>query len=287
MKKVYFTRELTPEALVKLYKLVNADITGRVAIKLHTGEKHGPNIIPRDMAMALQREIPNSAIVETNTLYEGDRYTTEQHRETLKVNGWDFCPVDIMDEEGTVNLPVKGGKRFKEISMGGHIVNYDSMVVLTHFKGHIQGGFGGSIKNIAIGCPDGQIGKAQIHGHTKEHPWGAALSLFMENMVESAKATIDHFAPHITYLNVMRNMSVDCDCMGVAAEPVKARDVGILASTDIVAIDQACVDLLHQLPEAEKHDLVERIQEKEGMHQLVYGAQMGIGEREYELIEVK
>ncbi|MCQ2367240.1 MAG: DUF362 domain-containing protein [Akkermansia sp.] len=287
MKKVYFTRELTPEALVKLYKLVNADITGRVAIKLHTGEKHGPNIIPRDMAMALQREIPNSAIVETNTLYEGDRYTTEQHRETLKVNGWDFCPVDILDAEGTVNLPVKGGKHFKEVSMGGHITNYDSMVVLTHFKGHIMGGFGGSIKNIAIGCADGQIGKAQVHGHSKDNPWGATLSPFMENMVESAKATIDHFAPHITYLNVMRNMSVDCDCMGVAAEPVKARDVGILASTDIVAIDQACVDLLHQLPEEEKHDLLERIETKEGMHQLVYGAQMGIGEREYELIEVK
>ncbi|MDO4818433.1 MAG: DUF362 domain-containing protein [Akkermansia sp.] len=287
MSKVYFTRELTPEALVKLYKLVNADITGRVAIKLHTGEKHGPNIIPRDMAMALQREIPNSAIVETNTLYEGDRYTTEQHRETLKVNGWDFCPVDILDAEGTVNLPVKGGKHFKEVSMGGHITNYDSMVVLTHFKGHIMGGFGGSIKNIAIGCADGQIGKAQVHGHSKETPWGATLSPFMENMVESAKATIDHFAPHITYLNVMRNMSVDCDCMGVAAEPVKARDVGILASTDIVAIDQACVDLLHKLPEEEKHDLLERIETKEGMHQLVYGAQMGIGEREYELIEVK
>ena len=286
MKKVYFTRELTPEALVRLYKLVNADITGRVAIKLHTGEKHGPNIIPRDMAMALQREIPNSAIVETNTLYEGDRYTAEQHRETLKVNGWDFCPVDILDAEGTVNLPVKGGKHFKEVSMGGHIVDYDSMVVLTHFKGHIMGGFGGSIKNIAIGCADGQIGKAQVHGHTAETPWGTTHAPFMENMVESAKATIDHFGPHITYLNVMRNMSVDCDCMGVAAAPVKARDVGILASTDIVAIDQACVDLLHKLPEEERRDLLERIEDKEGMHQLVYGAQMGIGEREYELIEV-
>mgnify|MGYP003297222378 CR=1 FL=1 len=287
MKKVYFTRELTPEALVKLYKLVNADITGKVAIKLHTGEKHGPNIIPRDMVKALQATIPDSTIVETNTLYDGDRYTTEEHLETIKVNGWDFCPVDIMDSEGTVNLPVNGGKHFKEVSMGGHITNYDSMVVLTHFKGHIMGGFGGSIKNIAIGCADGQIGKAQVHGHSKESPWGATLSPFMENMVESAKATIDHFAPHITYLNVMRNMSVDCDCMGVAAEPVKARDVGILASTDIVAIDQACVDLLHKLPEEEKHDLLERIETKEGMHQLVYGAQMGIGEREYELIEVK
>ena len=285
MKKVYFTRELTPEALVKLYKLVNADISGKVAIKLHTGEKHGPNIIPRDMVKALQAIIPNSVIVETNTLYEGDRYTTEQHRETLKVNGWDFCPVDIMDEEGTVNLPVKGGKRFKEISMGGHIVNYDSMVVLTHFKGHGMGGFGGSIKNIAIGCADGRVGKAQVHqGDTGKNIMGA---VFMENMVESAKATCDHFGKHITFVNVLRNMSVDCDCAGVNAAPVKCRDIGILASTDIVAIDQASVDLVKTLPDEEKHDLLERIESREGMRQVEYGEEMGLGSRKYELIEVK
>ena len=283
--KVYFTRELTPEALVKMYRLVNQEMTGKVAIKLHTGEKNGPNIIPRDMVKALQATIPQSTIVETNTLYDGDRYTTEEHLETIKVNGWDFCPVDIMDSEGTVNLPVNGGKHFKEVSMGGHIVNYDSMLVLTHFKGHGMGGFGGSIKNIAIGCADGKIGKAQVHqGGTGKNITGAA---FMENMVESAKATCDHFGKHITFVNVLRNMSVDCDCAGVNAAPVKCRDIGILASTDIVAIDQASVDLVDTLPEEEKHDLQERIKSREGMRQVEYGEEMGLGSRKYELIEVK
>ena len=162
--KVYFSPVIDAEHLIKLYQLVNADIKGKVAIKLHTGERHGPNILPRDLVKAFQAQIPQSTIVETNTLYKGDRYTTEQHLETLKVNGWTFCPVDIMDAEGTVNLPVKGGKHLKEVSMGGHIVNYDSMVVLTHFKGHAMGGFGGSMKNIAIGCADGRIGKQQVNG---------------------------------------------------------------------------------------------------------------------------
>ena len=283
--KVYFTRELTPEALVKMYQLVNQEMTGKVAIKLHTGEKNGPNIIPRDMVKALQATIPTSTIVETNTLYDGDRFTTEEHLETIKVNGWDFCPVDILDSEGTVNLPVNGGKHFKEISMGGHLVNYDSLLVLTHFKGHGMGGFGGSIKNIAIGCADGKVGKAQVHqGGTGKNIMGA---VFMENMVESAKATCDHFGKHITFVNVLRNMSVDCDCAGVNAAPVKCRDIGILASTDIVAIDQASVDLVKTLPDEEKHDLLERIESRQGMRQLEYGEEMGLGSRKYELIEVK
>ncbi|MDO5532753.1 DUF362 domain-containing protein, partial [Sutterella sp.] len=159
--KVYFSPVIDAEHLIKLYKLINGTIDGKVAIKLHTGEKQGPNILPREMVKAFQAQIPNSTIVETNTLYQGDRYTTEGHLETLKVNGWTFCPVDIMDAEGTVNLPVKGGGiHFKEVSMGKNIVNYDSMVVLTHFKGHAMGGYGGSMKNIAIGCADGRIGKA-------------------------------------------------------------------------------------------------------------------------------
>lgn len=285
--KVYFTRDISPAGLLRLYKLVNADITGRVAIKWHSGEKHGPNIIPRDMVKALQESIPDSNLVETNTLYEGDRYTTEQHRETLKVNGWDFCHVDIMDEEGTVLLPVKGGRHFKEMSMGGHIVNYDSMVVLTHFKGHTMGGFGGSIKNIAIGNADGRIGKAWVHGSTPDDTWHTSKAPFMENMVESAKATLDFFGSHIVYMNVMRNMSVDCDCAGTSAAPPKARDVGILASKDILAVDQASVDLLYKLPEAELHDLRERIETREGLHQLDYAEEMGLGTRKYELIEVE
>ena len=289
--KVYFTRDLSPEGILKVYQKVNQDISGKVAIKWHSGEPKGPNILPIPMVKALQSSIPNSTLVETNTLYEGERYTTEQHRKTLEVNGWTFCPVDIMDAEGTVMLPIKGGKHFTEMSMGKSIVNYDSMVVLTHFKGHSYGGFGGSIKNIAIGNADGRIGKDMVHGLHGEvvegEKYPAKKAHFMEHMVESAKATLDHFGKHITYVNVMRNMSVDCDCAGTRAERPKARDIGILASTDIVAIDQACLDLLNALPEDEKHDLQERISTREGEHQLKYGEEMGLGSRKYELIEIK
>lgn len=162
--KVYFSKNINAETLIKLYDMVNEGIYGKVAIKLHTGEPHGPNILPRDMVKAFQAHVPNSNIVETNALYAGGRDTTEKHRATIALNGWDFCPVDIMDEEGTVMLPVRGGKHMQEVSMGGHIVNYDSMIVLTHFKVHAMGGFGGSMKNIAIGCADGKIGKAMVHG---------------------------------------------------------------------------------------------------------------------------
>lgn len=284
--KVYFTRDISPEGLLKVYNKVKQDIRGKVAIKWHSGEPNGPNIIPVPMVKALQAFIPNSNLVETNTLYEGGRDTTEKHRKTLEINGWTFCKVDIMDEHGTVMLPVKGGKRFKEMSMGKNILNYDSMVVLTHFKGHTMGGFGGSIKNIAIGNADGKVGKAMVHGSTPENTWACDKSPFMENMVESAKATLDHFGKQITYINIMRNMSVDCDCAGVEAEPPKARDIGILASTDILAVDQASIDLLYKLPEAELHDLKERIETREGLHQLDYGEEMGLGTRKYELISV-
>ena len=169
--KVYFTKHIDAEHLIRLYERINESIYGKTAIKLHTGEQHGPNILPRDMVQAFQAQVPDSAIVETNTLYQGDRYTTELHRKTLEVNGWTFCPVDIMDEEGTVMLPVRGGKHFKEVSMGGHIVNYDSMIVLTHFKGHAMGGFGGSMKNIAIGCADGREGKAQVARNCSWRIW--------------------------------------------------------------------------------------------------------------------
>ena len=284
--KVYYTKDISPAGLLKVYRMVNADIRGKVAIKWHSGEPHGPNIIPVPMVKALQESIPDSKLVETNTLYEGGRDTTAKHRETLKVNGWTFCEVDIMDEHGTVMLPVKGGKRFKEMSMGKNILNYDSMVVLTHFKGHTMGGFGGSIKNIAIGNADGKIGKAMVHGSQPENTWACDKSPFMENMVESAKATVDHFGKQITFINVMRNMSVDCDCAGIEAAPPKARDIGILASTDILALDQACIDLLYQLPEEELHDLKERIETREGLHQLEYGEEMGLGTRRYELVPI-
>ena len=285
--KVYFSRKIDAQTLIDLYECINEGIYGKVAIKLHTGEKNGPNILPRDMVKAFQATVPDSVIVETNTLYEGDRFTTEQHLETLKVNGWTFCPVDIMDAEGTVNLPVRGGKHFKEVSMGGHIVNYDSMIVLTHFKGHAMGGFGGSMKNIAIGCADGRIGKAQVHAiDDVSKPWDQwpAKERLMETMAESAKAVIDYFGKHIVYINVMRRMSVDCDCAGTAAAEPTIEDVGILASTDILAIDQACVDLVYATPH--NHDLVERIESRVGMHQLTAMRELKMGSDRYTLIEV-
>lgn len=160
---VYFTRDLSAEGLKKAYAKINANLTGKIAVKLHTGEQHGPNIIPRPWVKELMADIPDATIVETNTYYEGDRYTTEQHRKTLEVNGWNFCPVDIMDEDGVTTLPVKNAKWIKDIHVGDHELNYDSMLVLTHFKGHAMGGFGGSNKNIGIGCADGRIGKGEIH----------------------------------------------------------------------------------------------------------------------------
>jgi len=285
---VYFTRDLSGEGLEKIYARVKEHISGRVAVKLHTGEKNGPNIIPRPWVERLiDKQIPGASIVETNTYYEGDRYTTEQHRETLKVNGWTFCPVDIMDEEGTVMLPVKNGKWFEEMSMGGHIVNYDSMVALTHFKGHTKGGFGGSDKNLGIGCADGRIGKAMIHTTPgSDDMWDISDEEFMERMTESTKAVIDHFGTHIVYVNVLRNMSVSCDCEGCAAMPVVTPNIGIVASVDILAADQASIDLVYALNEKDHADLVERIQSRHGHRQLSYMKELGMGNNRYMLIDI-
>lgn len=285
---VYFTRDLSAKGLLKVYNRIQEHLNGKVAVKLHTGEQHGPNIIPRPWVEELiKAQLPDAAIVETNTYYEGDRYTTDQHLETLKVNGWTFCPVDIMDADGTVDLPVKDGKWFDHMTMGKNIVNYDSMLVLTHFKGHTQGGFGGSNKNIGIGCADGRIGKAMIHTTPgSDDMWDIAKEEFMERMTESAKAVVDHFGDQIVFINVMRNMSVSCDCEGTAAAPVVTPNVGILASLDILAIDQASVDLVYAMKEEDHHDLVERIETRHGLRQLSYMKELHMGNDKYLLIDV-
>ena len=285
---VYFTRDLSAEGLRKIYARISGCLTGKVGIKLHTGEPHGPNIIPRPWVEELiRKELPEAAIVETNTYYDGGRYTTEDHRETLKTNGWTFCPVDIMDEDGTTALPVKGGKWFAELEMGKNILNYDSLFVLTHFKGHSKGGFGGSNKNIGIGCADGRIGKARIHTTPgSDDHWDMSDEEFMERMTESAKAVADHFGEHISYINVMRNMSVSCDCEGTAAEPVVTPNVGILASLDILAVDQASVDLVYAMKEEEHHALVERIESRHGLRQLTYMKELHMGNDRYHLIDI-
>ena len=286
---VYFTRDISPEGIIKIYERIKSTICGKVALKLHTGEPNGPNFTPASwVKVFMEKELPDATIIETNTYYEGDRYTTEQHRETLKINGWaDFTTVDITDEEGTAMLPVQGGKWFTEMSVGSHLPNYDSMVVLTHFKGHAMGGFGGSNKNIGIGCADGRIGKKEIHTVLgSDNMWSIAEEEFMERMTESTKATIDHFAPHVCYINTMRNMSVSCDCEGKEAEPVVVPDVGFIASLDILAADQACMDIIYNLPEGGGKALIERVETRHGLRQLTYMKELGMGNDRYTIIDI-
>lgn len=285
---VFFTRELSAEGLKKIFDRVSGGIGGRVAIKLHTGEAEGPNIIPRPWVKELYKDrLPDATVIETNTYYEGSRYTTDAHRKTLEINGWTFCPVDIIDEHGVATLPVNGGKWFDEIHVGEGLLRYDSLLALTHFKGHTMGGFGGSNKNIGIGCADGRIGKGEIHSAPgSDNMWGISHEEFMERMTESSKATVDHFAGHISYINVMRNMSVSCDCEGCEAEPVVTPDVGILASYDILAVDNACIDVIYRLPGGGGKDLIERVETRHGLRQLSYMKEIGMGNDLYTIIDI-
>ncbi|MBR0092189.1 MAG: DUF362 domain-containing protein [Lachnospiraceae bacterium] len=285
---VYFTRDLSAEGLLKIYDKISSVLEGKIAVKLHTGEPNGPNIIPRPWVKELlEKKLKDATVVETNAYYEGGRYTTEEHRKTLEVNGWtDFTTVDILDEEGTVMFPVKGGKWFTAMSMGSHLSGYDSFLALTHFKGHAMGGFGGANKNIGIGCADGRIGKAMIHTRPGEDQWGIDEEELMERMAESTKATIDHFAGKIAYINVMRNISVSCDCEGTDAEPVVTPNIGIAASLDILAVDNAGVDMIFSLLPGDRDAMVERITSRHGLRQLSFMKELGMGNDRYELIDI-
>lgn len=284
---------ISVKGLLKIYSYINSGIGGRVGIKLHTGEPNGPNLLPIELIKGLQAEIPNSNIVECNVLYQSPRYETKSHREVIKTNGFDFCPVDIMDEEGDVMLPVLGMKEFlskgtgfvqgnhlSEVAVGSHMSNYESMLVYTHFKGHAMGGFGGSLKNIGIGMASGHNGKRMVHGDG----WATA-SAFLERMVESGKAMTDYFKDRMIYINVLKNMSVDCDCDVHGALP-KCEDIGILASTDILAIDKASLDLVYKLPIEQNHDIIKRIESRSGLHQIEYMKTLGMGNSDYNLIQI-
>ena len=280
MAKVYFTNDINTQSLIKLYSKINEGITGKVAIKLHSGEPHGPNLLPIELIKGLQATIPNSTIVECNVAYGGPRKSTDSHLQTLKTNGFDFCPLDIMDSDEDIDLPVpKGGRetRLESVPVGSHINNYDSMLVYTHFKGHMMGGFGGSLKNIAIGCAS-RKGKMVVHG--AGWPTGKP---FLERMVEAGYAVADHFKGHITYINVLKNLSVDCDCDANGAKPTM-NDIGIVASTDLLAVDQASIDLVYAA--SDNKDLVKRIESKEGLHQLDYMEVLGVGNRKYDFIQI-
>ena len=285
---VYFTRNLSSEGLQKIYEKVKENIYGKIGIKVHTGEANGPNIIPREWVKNLiEKEIPKGTIVETNVYYEGTRYTTEQHRKTLEINGWTFAPVDILDEFGTADLPVKNGKWFDHMTVGKSLLDYESLVVLTHFKGHVRGGFGGANKNIGIGCADGRIGKKMMHTSPNQpNKFDIAKEEFMERVTESTKSIVDYFGNKITYINVMRNMSISCDCEGIKAQPVVTPNVGILASRDICAIDNACVDLILAMNEKDNHDFVERMSSRHSYRQLTYMKEIGLGNDKYKLIDI-
>ena len=281
--KVYFSREISPDAMLRLYGKINQDIGGKIALKVHTGEPHGPNILPPAWIKNIQEHIANATIVECNVLYDSPRQTTEGHRHVLKTNGWTFSDVDIMDAEGDTPLPITGGQQLSEIRVGKHLLNYDSMIVLTHFKGHSLAGFGGSLKNIAIGCASSQGGKLQIHHSRTEKGWELGPAM-LQRMVEGGCGITHHFGKHIIYFNVLRNMSVDCDCAGSRAAAPTVPDLGILASTDILAIDQASIDMIFRLPAAQNQDLIERITSRAGLCQLEYMRLLGMGNSDYELM---
>ncbi|MCI9049267.1 MAG: DUF362 domain-containing protein [Coprobacillus sp.] len=281
--KVYFTHEITPEAMIKMYDILNISLPGKVAVKLHSGEVGNQNFL-RPLFMEKIIKHVNGTIVECNTAYEGKRNTTKDHWETMKLHGWtDIATVDILDEEGEVELQVKNGMQLKVNYVGDHIHHYDSMLVLSHFKGHPMGGFGGALKNISIGLAS-SYGKAYIHGvGVPEDMWTSDHDSFLESMADASQTIIDYFKENIVFINVMCNMSVDCDCCAVAEDPAIA-DIGILCSTDPVALDQACLDLVYKSNDPGKEHLLERIESRNGVHTVEAAAQIGVGNREYELI---
>lgn len=286
--KVYMFKEISPENLVKIYEALSREATGKVAVKLSTGEPGGHNFLQPALIKDLVQKVKGT-IVECNTAYGGGRADTENHLKAAKDHGFTaIAPVDIMDAEGEVALPVKGGKHLKEDFVGSHYLNYDFTIVLSHFKGHAMGGFGGAIKNISIGIAS-SAGKAWIHsaGKTKGNPWGnlPPQDDFLESMAEAAKAIVDHCGDKILYISVANNLSVDCDCDSSPEDP-KMGDIGILASLDPVALDKACTDLVRASEDHGKIHLIERIDSRNGMHTLEYGEKIGLGSQKYELVKL-
>lgn len=283
--RVYFTREITPENMVKMYEMTGRKLEGKVAVKLHSGEVGNQNFIRPEFLKEIIEKVQGT-VVESNTAYEGGRNTTEAHRETMRLHGWSpLFQVDILDCEEELELPVADGHVIQKNFVGKNLENYDSLLVLSHFKGHPMGGYGGALKNISIGIASSH-GKAYIHGAGKpEEMWTADHDRFLEAMADAAKSIMDYEKDQITFVNVMCNMSVDCDCCAVAADP-KIEDIGILSSTDPVALDQACIDLVYGSEDPGKKDLIERIESRNGIHTIEAAAALGIGSREYELIEV-
>lgn len=280
---VYMTADISAEGLMAIYEALGANPTGNVAIKLSTGEP-GSNYLRPELIGDLVQSFDNPTIVECNTAYGGQRANTAMHYQVAEDHGYTtLAPVDIMDEEGSMTLPVEGGTNLTENYVGSHFANYDYYVVLSHFKGHSMAGYGGAIKNISIGIASSE-GKAHIHsGGTGGSMWGGEQDAFLESMAEAGKSVTDYLDGNILYINVMNRLSVDCDCDGSPAEP-DMHDIGILASFDPVAVDQACVDLVYAAEDG--GSLVERIESRNGLHTLEHAETIGLGSREYELVNI-
>ena len=281
--KVYFTKEITPQAMIRMYQAMGVVLPGRVAVKLHSGEVGNQNFLRPDFMKPVIDHV-NGTIVECNTAYEGQRNTTKAHRATMKLHGWSsIAEVDIMDEAGEMELPVPEGRQIKRNFVGSNLKKYDSMLVLSHFKGHPMGGFGGALKNISIGIASSH-GKAYIHGAGNEAKiWSADHDSFLESMADAAKSIVNYFGEKIVFINVMKNMSVDCDCCAVAEDPCMG-DIGIVASTDPIAIDQACLDAVINSDDPGRDRLLERINSKNGMKIIDDAVRQGYGTKNYELI---
>lgn len=285
--KVLFTRTISPEMVLTMYEELGKELTGHIAIKLHSGEEGNQNFLTPEFWAPIIRHL-DGTVVECNTAYEGSRNTTEKHLKTIEKHGWSrYFDVDLLDAEGPdLVLDIPGGKVIQKNYVGKDIANYNGMLVLSHFKGHPMGGYGGALKRLSIGCAS-SYGKAYIHGAgVPEDIWTANHDLFLESMADAASSVHNYFKDNIVYINVMKNMSVDCDCCAVAEDPCM-KDIGILISTDPIAIDQACLDLVYASEDPGKEHLIERIESRNGVHTIEAAEALGYGSRDYELIEIE
>lgn len=285
--KVLFTRTISPEMVLTMYEKLGKELSGHIAIKLHSGEEGNQNFLTPEFWAPIIRHL-DGTVVECNTAYEGSRNTTEKHLKTIEKHGWSrYFNVDLLDAEGPdLVLSIPNGKVIQKNYVGKDIANYNGMLVLSHFKGHPMGGYGGALKQLSIGCAS-SYGKAYIHGAgVPEDMWTADHDLFLESMADAASSVHDYFKDNIVYINVMKNMSVDCDCCAVAEDPCM-KDIGILISTDPIAIDQACLDLVYASTDPGKEHLIERIESRNSVHTIEAAEALGYGSRDYELIEIK
>lgn len=284
--KVYFSKEITPEKVLELYKRAGKELPGKVAVKVHSGEEGNQNFLRGEFWKPMVDHVKGT-IAECNTAYEGSRNTTEKHLQTMEKHGFSqLFPVDILDaEKPDLELEIPDGLKIKKNYVGSHVQNYDSMLVLSHFKGHPMGGYGGALKQLSIGVAS-SYGKKYIHGVGDiEAFWTSDHDSFLEAMADAASSVVKYFKGNAVYVNVMANMSVDCDCCAVAEDPCM-KDIGILVSLDPVAVDQACLDLVYASDDPGRDHLVERIESKNGLHTVEAAVKLGIGSKEYELIEV-